>query len=247
MFSLGRIFKICRRREPLERWAKKNIAYIEEQYSQIIREGDAEDLRLFAGLCHQLVTDRDISFTLGNREDLYRRWLSSGQPCLLASKDEGGTLVAASVLLPLKETAYYEFCEGSLDTLKINASHIAGPAEDQRRRFLLIDMLCRHKQASKSVPGVAFRNLIRHIALFYDPENQLPPMLFCGTENEGLVCRLKELEFEPGPKEHHTEALTYSTDLGRKYFKSPLVRAYYAHLIDLCRTYNEQARANACP
>jgi hypothetical protein len=33
----------------------------------------------------------------------------------MAGTDEEGTLLSASVLLPLKEKAYYESCEGLLD------------------------------------------------------------------------------------------------------------------------------------
>jgi hypothetical protein len=158
----------------------------------------------------------------------------------MAVNDDTNMIVGASIIIPLKKTAYLDFCEGSLDALKIKASHIAGVSEKQDQRFLLVDMLCRHPQLSSAFSGIAFRSLIRHIALFYEPLKQKPPVIFCSTENKKLLSRLDALEFERGAKELNTEAYIYSTDLGKQQFKSPQVRAYYTHLIELCRFYNQE-------
>lgn len=111
---------------PLESWARFNQLNkpIENEQILFVRQGDQKTVSSFASLCHERVQDREVSFTCDKRIQLYDRWLSSQQPCLMAVTDGDNLLIAASIVLPLTDEGYHGYCSGRLDALDIESRHI---------------------------------------------------------------------------------------------------------------------------
>src|SRR5215472_1100567 len=101
----------------IRHWANQCRLFQPEDTGRFKIVRDRADLQAFAQTCHALVTDRDESFTLEDRIKLYRRWLASGTPCLLAAGDGGGHVVGTSIILPLTPAAFDEFWNEGLDAL----------------------------------------------------------------------------------------------------------------------------------
>jgi hypothetical protein len=87
----------------------------DSEHFKIVRLNASADVRAFAKMCHDLVLDRPASFTLRHRIELYRRWLTGEQPCLLATHDGQGRIAAVSIVLPLTPNAFRAFWSEGLD------------------------------------------------------------------------------------------------------------------------------------
>jgi len=213
---------------------------LENRYTTWITFDNPRGLREFSEMCHRLIVDRDVSFSVEHRIALYRRWLSSGVPCLLGLTTGRSNLVGGTVVLPLTREAHNQYCHGKLDALKIEAFHIETGAE-ARRRYLLIDILALDPAAESVSPAAIFRAAIRHIARFYNPVNQPGPVIFCSTYTKPLIKWLTAFEFQAVGVEHGTTARVYRVDLANLDIFAPKVQKRYANMIDIMKQYNQQA------
>jgi hypothetical protein len=189
----------------LATWTQQNrlTVPLDPRCTQFIQRDDRVSLERLAALCHDVVDDRESSFTLDKRVRLYERWLASGQPCLMAMTDGNGELLGASVVLPLTYEAYQQFCFHGLDALDIETYHIVSRATHTTSRYLLVDMLAKHDDAMGRLPtwqrnklrGLGFRGAIFHLSAMFDPDAE-PPIIICSSENRGLGRLLKAAKFD---------------------------------------------------
>ena len=191
---------------------------------KLVRLGDDEDLRAFARVCDDLVLDRPASFTLIERIKLYRRWLASGQPCLLAAHDGRGKVVAASIILPLTLAVFRAFWLEGLDALDIGPEHLVPPGNPQQHRYFLIDMLARNKEFIESMPrvdrhtfyGIGFRAMLYHLSLFYERGQAVEPVLLCSTFSPTLCELLRVIGFERRIGQGELAAPIFRADFGQR-------------------------------
>jgi hypothetical protein len=203
----------CRLREPVESGLLK-----------IVRLNENEDVRAFAQLCHDLVLDRPVSFTLTERIKLYRRWLAGGQPCLLATHDGLGNVVAASIVLPLTTAAFDAFWLEGLDALDIGPEHLVSPDNPQQPQYFLIDMLARNKHFINRMAvadrntfrGIGFRAMLYHLSLFYRSGEAVEPVLLCSTFTPQLIELLRAIGFERRVGQGDSEAPIFCADFRRR-------------------------------
>lgn len=178
-----------------------------------------EDVAAFARVCHDLVLDRSASFTIKDRIRLYKRWLASGQPCLVAAHDAGGHILAASIVLPLTQEAFRAFWHDGLDALDIWPNHIA--AATHMPRYFLVDMLAANGDFIKrtAVPGqasfcgIGFRTLIFHLSLFGRTDQVV---LLCSTFSKELSALLRAVGFEQRVGQGDLEAPIFRADLAQR-------------------------------
>jgi hypothetical protein len=230
------------RTEDMRGWFETHATAVADQYVSLLRQNDVE-LQRFADLCHEIVQDRDFTFSLDRRLRLYERWLSTGQPCLQALKNGQGEMIGGSIVLPLTQMAYDLFCFDDLDALDIETFHI----ETRKRtphQYLLIDMLVIKKELAKGLPAIGFRGVIRHLARFYNPSTRSrAPIVLCSTSNEVLSGLLSKLEFQSIKRKRSptyiTPAYLYRVDLSNLELYSPATREYYANLIEVIRSYGK--------
>jgi hypothetical protein len=81
--------------DDVRHWAETHNLYgpVCSEMVYFLRDNDEEPLDIFTDLCHHEIRDRPASFTFERRKQLYGRWLSSGQPCLmLVHSNEGDVL-----------------------------------------------------------------------------------------------------------------------------------------------------------
>lgn len=231
------------RTDDMHAWAKKHLIPIEDQYVSLIKKGDTQKLMDFASLCHDLVSDRDFTFTLDRRIKLYMRWLSTGQPCLQAINNTEGYIIGASIVLPLTQVAYDEYCFGDLDALDIETYHIESRVKSSRQH-LLIDMLAVDEKMAHELPAIGYSSVIRHIARFYNPNKQkIGPVVFCSTVSGPLSRRLRQMELQLIER-HKSPTYTlpvyfYRADFNNTDLYSPQAREYYSSITELIRLYNK--------
>jgi hypothetical protein len=219
-------------------WVQVRLRPMSDEAVVFVQRGDEKLLRDFSQHCHEIVQDRDVSFTLNHRIKLYERWLSSGQPCLMATMDASKALIGASVVLPLTFDAYRDFSSGQLDALDIESFHIDAD-DDAKERYLLVDMWAFSPHAFETSPGISLRSLIRHVAKLYNPYKQ-KAILLCSTGNRPLIKRLMHLEFEKGPKHRGADESVYSANLSNTGQYSEEIRPYYEELRRVIRSYHQQ-------
>jgi hypothetical protein len=191
-------------------------------FLKIVRSN--EDVHAFAKVCHDLVLDRPPSFTLDNRIKLYRRWLSSGQPCLLAAHDGKGRVVAASIVLPLTPAAFHAFWFEGLDALDIGPDHLVRPGIQPEPQYFLNDMLARNKSFINRMPavdrhnfyGIGFRAMLHHLSLFYDSAMVVEPVLICSTFTPELIELLQVIGFDRRSGQGEAGAPIFCADFRRR-------------------------------
>lgn len=163
---------------------------------------DGSLLEEVAEFCHRLVKDRDDSFSEMDRQNLYERWLTSGQPIVMAIKDDDSNVLGASIILPLKEVAYEQYCSGHLDALEIRKEHICKVGDPDTHRFLLIDILAVDDEAVKkhvtagnnTFRELWIRALLFHIARFYNGLSIPEPVILCSTVHPDVVRTLSPFD-----------------------------------------------------
>jgi hypothetical protein len=208
-------------------WASQCRVF-DSEYSwrfKIVRANDAADLQAFAQTCHDLVTDRDQSFTLADRIKLYRRWLASGRPCLVAAHDGRGHVLGTSVILPLTLDAFREYWLEGLDALDIGVEHLVLAADPQLIRFLLIDILACNNDFISRMPfderhyfhGIGFRAMLYHLSLFLTNELQIEPVIFCSTYNKNLSKLLSGIGFQQRRGRGDLRAPVFCADFSQRH------------------------------
>lgn len=192
----------------MQKWAMDCFLKQRECFSsfRIICPGDNDDLHEFAKFCHGLVLDRDESFSFRKREELYRKWLESEQPCFVAWHDGSGNIIAASIILSLTKEAFEEYWQkGSLDAINIDAHHLSKPSAWNRTQYLLIDVVARNKNFIKTnvrkedrarFVGIGFRTILYHISKFGQITDNNRPAILCSTYRKDLGNLLTQIGFE---------------------------------------------------
>ena len=210
----------------LRNWARECRIYepVRTDLFHVIRPGQRENLEAFGKVCHHLITDRDISFDLKARIDLYRRWASSGQPCLLSTHDGARQIVAATVILSLTDSAYRRFWfDGTLDAIEIGQADLAQPRAPARHRFFLVDIVARNKalinmlskQERFDFLGIGFRAALYHISLFFEPNQPVIPVVLCSTLHPDLGPLLELAGFERSVGQGNMAAPIFRADYGQ--------------------------------
>jgi hypothetical protein len=123
-----------------------NIAMTETIYFE-----EELSIRNFFEMCHRVVTDRP-DFSLDDRVSIYKTWLRSRHPCLMAAKDREGRLIAATIILPLTYLAYVKWWLNWLDSLRIGPEHMEAPGSKGGYRYLLVDLAARNQAAIRALP-----------------------------------------------------------------------------------------------
>ena len=206
-------------------WAHQlNICALlpENVHPIFIQPGEEQLLHAFSKLCHLEVDDRSVKFTLDQRKKLYRKWLSSGLPCLMLLTDEDDNALVASIVLPLTTSAFRDFWEHGLDALDIDSSHLLSADSKPEHQYLLVDMLASNRDYLKTLSvqrraeltGIGFRTLTRHLAEFSPSDGEFAPVLLCSTLGPKLRRVLYSFGFES--KRGQSEFVPiYRADLGR--------------------------------
>jgi hypothetical protein len=214
-----------------------------------VQQGDVDSLRHFSQLCHELITDRDVTFTLNIRTALYRRWLSTGHPVLMAVVHENVPL-GASVILPLTKAAYEAFWNSGLDAPDIDVHHLARRRNNKGYRYLLVDVVASEKSFIQNLPhalkvelvGIGLRSMIYHSSVFFNPK--APPIVLCSTTNKKLQAVLTKLGFERGVGAQSDPI--FRTDLARQRgWYRPLVQELYDQWRELVRGYRANSGLNS--
>jgi hypothetical protein len=210
----------------LRQWAENCRLHEPERSDllKVVRLSEGDDLRAFAQVCHDLVLDRPVSFTLAERIKLYRRWLGSEQPCLLAVHDGQGHVVATSIILPLTLPAFRAFWLEGLDALDIWPQHLVAPGNPQQHRYFLVDMLARNKQFIKSMRtvdqrafcGIGFRAMLYHLSLFYEAGQAVEPVILCSTFNRDLGKLLGTIGFARQTGQGEMAAPIFQADFSQR-------------------------------
>jgi hypothetical protein len=184
-------------------WANQCRLFQPEEITRFKVVRDAADLRAFAETCHELVTDRDQSFTLADRIKLYRRWLASGAPCLLAAHD-GGHVVGTSIILPLTLAACREFWDEGLDALDVGVEHLIRPNDPEPNHVFLIDILASNNDYIRRMPhasqhafhGIGFRTMVYHLSLFFADAQPFAPVIVCSSFNRQFAKLFGAMGFQ---------------------------------------------------
>jgi hypothetical protein len=217
---------------------------IRTDLAHFVQQGDDESLRHFSQLCHELITDRDVSFTLRDRTALYRKWLATGHPALMAVVHDQVPL-GASIILPLTESAYQSFWYGELDAPEIDKLHLVRKKKNKGYRYLLVDVVAIDKSFFQNVPaavreeliGIGLRSMIYHSSMFFNPK--AAPIVLCSTANKKLQSVLLELGFE---KSSSKAVSAYRTDLARQRgWYPPNVQQQYDRWKELVSAYQAEA------
>lgn len=223
---------------------------IDDEQITFLENNDLHTLKNFAALCHERVQDRDASFTLRKRIELYSKWLSTNQPCLMAITSGKHRLINASIVLPLTAAAYEMFCSKGLDALDIQSQHFLQFDSKEPFRYLLVDMLTTNSNLLKNLPkdeqkrlkGIGFRAVLYHLSKFINMNHQLPVIL-CSTANRPLARLLSILNFDKLCKQVEKNSI-YEVDLSRLDSYPSDVRMALTFIIVLARFYKKVANIN---
>lgn len=201
-----------RSREDVLKWLNTRLLAIDDERIKFLIFGDDQALEEFSAFCHRLVEDRDVSFTEVHRKKLYKRWLSSGQRCLMAVTGTRGDMIGATVVLPISKSLCDDYCAGELDALDIEAFDIQDNAACDHR-YLLVDIMAFDADKSEVLNGLAYRAVVRHFAELYDPKLHGGLTILCGTGDKGLAGRLQDLQLYPCAKERGADSYIYRAQI----------------------------------
>lgn len=237
-YSTSKIFK-------LNLWIKTNLIF--EPINKKVLQSLSTDkyINQFSEICDNHERDR-FSFTINERINLYKHWLFINSKSFLGIKNKNGQIVATSIVIPLNEKGYQEFCYNNLESININGIHIdTGSAP----RYLLIDNLIRNSNSFKEKPidvknieGIAFRVLIYHLSFFIKCEENLP-IILCSSANKKLINLLNILEFENSCLQNRKTPI-YRIDLKHLDWYSNKIQLFYFQIIRLIGTYNKYSTLN---
>jgi len=175
----------------------RNVVFVRNTGNHAINF--AENFRGFVELCHDRVTDREPknpgdpeTFSKADRSDLYLEWLKGNQDTLMAVHDGHGSLLVASVILPLKAKTYTSITTGRIDAIDIKAGHIVSKSRGGSYRRYLIDILADNwwKIDDNSI-GLPIQATFFHLAYLSRSISNIYSIA-CDTSREGIYEYLGE-------------------------------------------------------